>query len=129
MRKQVIKFFALDYKVFMFGRVVSWTRSANVIFPLVVLCGVLTISDSALAYGLLPIALIALLLAVFFGFIYFDLKPLTESDYDYFDDVQRAMWDNHNKNIQKPIEKYNSIWALLVNPASVITLIIWYLCN
>lgn len=125
MRKQIIEFFALDYKVFIFGRLVSWTRSANIIFPLMLLSGGLTIDENPLrfiAYGLLVMAL-------FFGFIYFRIKPLQESDYDYFDEVQRFMWDfHHNKNPKEP-QKYNSVWVALVNPLAIVLFLLWYFFN
>lgn len=127
MRKYIIKFFALDYKVFIFGRLVSWTRSANVIFPLFLLCGLLQTSDSLVAYYLLPIALCLLIFAVFFGFLYFDLKPLKETDYDYFDEVQKFMWDYKNGKNPKPIKKYNGIWVFLVNPLAIILFLTFYL--
>lgn len=126
MRKQIIKFFAIDYKVFIFGRLVSWTRSANIIFPLFLLCGLLTISDNIAAYCLLPIAYSLLAIAVFFGFLYFHLKPLTDSDYDYFDQVQRFMWDYKNGKNPEPLKKYNSTWAFWVNPLAIVLFLTFY---
>ncbi|MFJ1429474.1 hypothetical protein ACILE2_01550 [Capnocytophaga canimorsus] len=125
-RKHIIKFFALDYKVFIFGRLVSFTRSANVIFPLVVLCGYLNLSDKTclvptiFAYCLLAIAL-------FFGFVYFRLKPLKQVDYDYFDQVQKFIWKN--KQVAQP-KRWNGSWVFWVNPLVIILfLIIYLLCN
>lgn len=129
MRKKITKFFALDYKVFIFGRLVSWTRSANVIFPLFLLCGFLTLNDSPVAYCLLPFAYCLLGLALFFGFIYFDLKPLTDADYDYLDEVQRFMYNYKNYRNPEPLEKYNSTWTFWVNPLAVISFLILYLCS
>ncbi|GIM49403.1 hypothetical protein [Capnocytophaga stomatis] len=129
MRKKITKFFALDYKVFIFGRLVSWTRSANVIFPLFLLCGFLTLNDSTTAYCLTPVAYCLLGLALFFGFIYFDLKPLTDADYDYLDEVQRFMYDYKNYRNPEPLEKYNSTWTFWVNPLAVISFLILYLCS
>ncbi len=126
MRKQIIKFFTLDYKVFIFGRLVSWTRSANIIFPLFLLCGLLTISDSTTAHCLTPVAYCLLGMALFFGFIYFKIKPLQETDYDYFDQVQRFMWDYKNGKNPEPLKKYNSTWAFWVTLIAVILFLIFY---
>ncbi|MFJ1328156.1 hypothetical protein [Capnocytophaga canimorsus] len=125
-RKHIIKFFALDYKVFIFGRLVSFTRSANVIFPLVVLCGMLNLSDSGTAYRLLPIAYCLLAIALFFGFVYFRLKPLTQADYDYFDQVQKFIWKaRQNKQTPEP-KRWNGSWVFWVNPLVVVLFLIGY---
>ncbi len=125
MRKQVIKFFALDYKVFIFGRVVSWTRSANIIFPLMLLSGGLTIDENPLqfiAYSLLAIAL-------FFGFVYFRINPLRDTDYDYFDDVQRFIWDSyHNKPVTEA-RCFSLKWAFWVNPITILLFLCFYFLN
>ncbi|GIM52022.1 hypothetical protein CAPN004_10520 [Capnocytophaga cynodegmi] len=126
MRKAIIKFFALDYKIFIFGRVVSFTRSANVIFPLVVFNGLLAVKENV-PLELSLFAFILLALAMFFGFIYFDIKPLKDSDYDYFDEVQKSIWDYKEKGIVRPT-KCNGTWVFWVNPLSiVIFLILHYL--
>lgn len=124
MRKQIIALFALDYKVFIFGRLVSWTRSANIIFPLMLLCGLLTISDSTTAHCLTPVAYCLLGMALFFGFVYFRIKPLQETDYDYFDQVQRFMWDYKNFNKPEPLKKYNSALAFWVNPLAILIVLL-----
>lgn len=129
MRKQIIKFFSLDYKVFIFGRLVSFTRSANIIFPLFLLSGFLTFSENTMAYSLRLFAYCLLAFALFFGFVYFRINPLKQADYDYFDEVQRFMWDfHHNKNPKEP-QKYNSVWVALVNPLAIVLFLLWYFFN
>ena len=112
MRKLVIKFFALDYIVRVFGSTYNWTRGANIIFPLFILAGMCLLSE---LYVLLCIMVCLIAIAVFFGFAYFQLFPLTENDRKYFDDVQRWQF-NRYYNIQQQIDvKTNSIWCLLSN--------------
>lgn len=122
MRKQIIKFFALDYKVFIFGRLISWTRSANIIFPLMLLSGYLTLIENPLK---IP-AYILLAVATFFGFFYFLIKPIKQTDYDYFDEVQKFMWDyKNNRELNEP-EKWNNPLLFWVNPLAVLLFVLFY---
>lgn len=127
MRKTIIKFFALDYKIFIFGRVVSFTRSANVIFPLVVFNGLLAVKENV-PLELSLFAFVLLALALFFGFIYFDIKPLKEIDYKYFDDVQKFTWDVREG--KHPINTHYQVFSskrhLLTTPSSVFIAVILY---
>lgn len=123
MRKFVIKFFALDYIVRVFGSTYNWTRSANIIFPLFILAGMCLLSE---LYVLLYIMLCLIAVAVFFGFVYFQLFPLTENDRKYFDDVQRWQF-NRYYNIQQKIDiKTNSIWCLLSNIIFIVLFLVYY---
>lgn len=119
MRKFLIKYFALDYHVIIFGQRLMWTRSANVLFPLFVLCGYLSVIESALLYYVLPI----LTIAAFFGFVYFRIRPIKNVDVDMFDDVQKYSFSKlHNKN-DVP-EAFNSLWVVLINPISILLFIL-----
>lgn len=123
MRKLVIKFFALDYIVRVFGSTYNWTRSANIIFPLFILAGMCLLSE---LYVLLYIMLCLIAVAVFFGFVYFQLFPLTEKDRKYFDDVQRWQF-NRYYNIQQQIDvKTNIIWCLLSNIIFIMLFLVYY---
>lgn len=123
MRKLVIKFFALDYIVRVFGSTYNWTRGANIIFPLFILVGMCLLSE---LYVLLYIMLCLIAVAVFFGFVYFQLFPLTEKDRKYFDDVQRWQF-NRYYNIQQKIDiKTNSIWCLLSNIIFIVLFLVYY---
>ncbi|MDO4230231.1 MAG: hypothetical protein Q4C98_10480 [Capnocytophaga sp.] len=118
MRKHIIRFFSLDYVVFMFGRQISWTRSANVIFPLIILSGMFSmISSDEKVFEILKFILYGMLiLSVFFGFIYFRIKPLKQADYDYFDEVQRFIWDYRHTGSVGEIKNYTPQWVFWVNP-------------
>ena len=123
MRKLVIKFFALDYIVRVFGSTYNWTRSANIIFPLFILAGMCLLSK---LYVLLYTIVCLIAIAVFFGFAYFQLFPLTENDRKYFDDVQRWQF-NRYYNIQQKIDiKTNSIWCLLSNIIFIVLFLVYY---
>lgn len=123
MRKLVIKFFALDYIVRVFGSTYNWTRGANIIFPLFILAGMCLLSE---LYVLLCIMVCLIAIAVFFGFAYFQLFPLTENDRKYFDDVQRWQF-NRYYNIQQQIDvKTNSIWCLLSNIIFIALFLVCY---
>ena len=123
MRKLVIKFFALDYIVRVFGSTYNWTRGANIIFPLFILAGMCLLSE---LYVLLCIMVCLIAIAVFFGFAYFQLFPLTENDRKYFDDVQRWQF-NRYYNIQQQIDvKTNSIWCLLSNIIFIVLFLVYY---
>lgn len=123
MRKLVIKFFALDYIVRVFGSTYNWTRGANIIFPLFILAGMCLLSE---LYVLLCIMVCLIAIAVFFGFAYFQLFPLTENDRKYFDDVQRWQF-NRYYNIQQQIDvKTNSIWCLLSNIIFMALFLVYY---
>ena len=118
MRKLVIKFFALDYIVRVFGSTYNWTRGANIIFPLFILAGMCLLSE---LYVLLCIMVCLIAIAVFFGFAYFQLFPLTENDRKYFwPDIYKylfrattfAKFKRYSKiqeNIDKVREEYNNL--------------------
>lgn len=123
MRKLIIKFFALDYIVRVFGSTYNWTRGANIIFPLFILAGMCLLSE---LYVLLCIMICLIAIAVFCGFAYFQLFPLTENDRKYFDDVQRWQF-NRYYNIQQQIDvKTNSIWCLLSNIIFIALFLVYY---
>lgn len=123
MRKLVIKFFALDYIVRVFGSTYNWTRSANIIFPLFILAGMCLLSE---LYVLLYIMLCLIAIAIFFGFVYFQLFPLTENDRKYFDDVQRWQFNRYYNIQQKIYTKTNSIWCLLLNIIFILLFLVYY---
>lgn len=77
MRKFIVKHYALDYMTKLFGMSVKFTRSASIIYPnmiLIMLSLVLGFPITSIVLGL------TLLVNVFFGFWYFELKPLKFSE-------------------------------------------------
>jgi hypothetical protein len=86
MRNLIVKNFALDYWVVIFGKTYNYTRSARIIYPLFVLS---YLSQDTIFQWL---AYATTITALFFGFIYFRIKPLTGDDFDYMDETQRVQF-------------------------------------
>ncbi len=93
MRKLIIKNFALDYWVVIFGKTYNYTRSARIIYPLFILSYLF--QDTIFQWSVYAITLTAL----FFGFIYFRIKTLTGEDFDYMDETQKVQF-----GLKKPEE-------------------------
>ena len=122
MRKYIIKLFALSYIVSFGGKTRSFTRSANIIFPLMLVGGLIVCAE---LYSWLCVLLPLLALACFFSFGYF--FPLTNKDFSLLDNSQRWQYEVlHSPVISEP-KSYNVRWVLWVNPiATVITLILLF---
>lgn len=84
MRKLIIKHFALDYIAIIFGQRTNWVRAANIIFPLFCINGVYSIKTETYpletTIGIILLAL--LVIALFFGFVYFKLYPVKWEELD-----------------------------------------------
>lgn len=75
MRKFIVKHFALDYFTKIFGKTMNFTRSATFIYPLFVINAIFSLMvDGFSIYMLATLAPLAI--ALFFGFIYFRIKPV-----------------------------------------------------
>lgn len=123
MRKFIVKFFALDY----IYKGVTWTRSANIIFPLMLLnmaFGLLDVSD-----WLQYVGMALLFIALFIGFVYFKIKPLTENDFKYMDKVQLMQYHKFYKSYTEVVVYENTIVSFLVNPIAVLIFILLILAN
>lgn len=123
-RKYIIKLFALNYIVPFAGKTRSFTRSANIILPLILIGGLIVCAE---LYSWLYILLPLLAVACFFGFGYFHFSPLTKADILLMDSTQcwqygQLLGDNSN-----PPTQYNARWVVWVNPLAIaITLIILF---
>ena len=119
MRKVLINYFALSYSVKLFGKTVNWVRAANVIFPLFVITGLFMIINTTIAYCILPL----LAISVFYGFVYFEIYPIKETEIDLLDNVQKYLYSvYYNKNNTQQV--YNSLLPLLTNIIVIIVAII-----
>ncbi len=115
-RKHIIKLFALSYIVPFAGKTRSFTRSANIILPLILIGGLIVCAE---LYSWLYILLPPLALACFFGFGYFYFYPLTKADIPLMDSTQcwkyqQLLGDNSNTPTQ-----YNARWVVWVNPLAI----------
>ena len=82
MRKFIVKYFALDYFSMAFGRKLSFTRSAAIIYPLGIINGILALTFDDGFNPLQLITLIPLAIAVFISFIYLRIKPVKFEELD-----------------------------------------------
>ena len=117
MRKLIVKLFALDYIVKIGSKKLGFTRSANFIFPS--LLATMTLSATHNPYWW--VGLVFFFIFVFFGFVYFRIKPLQTEDVHHFDDPQLYAWFvYHNYRYKTEPTRYNGFWVLLVNPICII---------
>lgn len=124
LKKYIIKLFALNYIVPFAGKTISFTRSANIIFPLMLIGGLIVCDE---LYSWLYVVLPLLAVACFFGFGYFHFCPLTDKDYPLLDDTQRWQYEAFQRRVTLETKSYNAQWVLWVNPLAIaITLIILF---
>jgi hypothetical protein len=146
MRKIIVKLFALDYICRAFGKTVNFVRAANIIFPLMCITGTITVLGGYAFESILGIVCLSLLLvSIFFGFVYFRLKPIKWEELDksqkwqYGRGVltqgdrlgisitpeQRKEWDTLDEEIQDiENKKFYNLKALLVNIVVIIVVFI-----
>ena len=118
MRKLIVKHFALNYTIKIFGIQSTALRASRVIFPTFILGAILTFINPQYPtptwYTLTAYALMAI--SVFFGFIYFKISPVKWHE---LDDAQKWQYGFtvRTKLISKPKEFYNDInwdeWEIL----------------
>ena len=124
LKKYIIKLFSLNYIVRFAGKTISFTRSANIIFPLMLIGGLIVCDE---LYSWLYVVLPLLAVACFFGFGYFHFCPLTDKDYPLLDDTQRWQYEAFQRRVTLEPKSYNAQWVLWVNPLAIaITLIILF---
>lgn len=106
MRKFIVKYFALDYRL---GSI-NFSRSASIIFPLMILTGVLWKVNSPSILALFSFCL--LLISLYFGFLYFPFHPVEWNELDTFQKwqyglknkltkYQRQEWEIIDKLLQR----------------------------
>ena len=126
MRSFIVKFFALDYIGRIFGKKYRFTRSANVIFPLLLLAGMLRMFDVSPYIFWSAVGLF--FLAAFIGFVYFFIFPLTDKDIRYFDDPQFFQWCVRQKHEALPkIDRYNGAWVVLLIPMLIVVWVVIFI--
>lgn len=123
MRKIIIKYFALNYSVKIFGVEAKWVRAANVIFPFLMAAAIAGIKGSWLMYVFLALFAVS----VYFGFVYFLIYPLKEEDYESLDDVQKWYWNLYNQKPNFELKNLNSRWYFWEIPILVLSFFIYYL--
>jgi hypothetical protein len=86
MRKFLVKNFVLDYQIKLFKKCYNAPRASRIIFPLFVITGIANIlNDNFPTPTILIWFLYALTaLALFFGFVYFNIYPVKFSELDKY---------------------------------------------
>lgn len=117
MRKLIVKLFALNYIVVLFGKSISFPRAANMIVPALCLA---TVFDSY-------ITLLLLIITVSIPFVYFHLYSVK---YNELDKSQKLQYENASSkyaDLYRETIKFKNVHLLLINPVAVIATIIYLL--
>lgn len=120
MRKLILNLFALNYRAKIFGTLISQLRASVIIFPLFLLMMISFIINSMI---LKFISIPLLIIAVFYGFVYFMIFPIQEKDLKYLDKSQLNQYKIYN-NLEEYNNEDDSVWYLLINPIIIVIFII-----
>lgn len=117
MRSLIIKLFALNHIVVIFGKLLSFPRAANIIVPVMCLTAAWTN----------PITILLLALVVFIPFVYLRLYP---AQYNELDRDQKLQWrkiKGKHDDLYRGNLKFKNLHLLLINPVVIIITIIVFL--
>lgn len=120
MRKLILNLFALSYRAKIFGTLIPQLRTSVIIFPLFLLMMISFIINSMI---LKFISIPLLIVAVFYGFVYFRIFPIQEEDLKYLDKSQLNQYNMYN-NLEEYNNEDDSILYLLINPIIIIIFLI-----
>ena len=120
MRKLILNLFALSYRAKIFGTLIPQLRASVIIFPLFLLMMISFIINSMI---LKFISIPLLIVAVFYGFVYFRIFPIQEEDLKYLDKSQLNQYNMYN-NLEEYNNEDDSILYLLINPIIIIIFLI-----
>lgn len=112
MRKLLVKLFVLDYCFTLFNTTYNAPRASRIIFPLMVITGLQVAYNSNYPKPdlLLWISYFITLIALFFGFIYFRIKPAKWDELDLEQKRQYGYFSGATLD-----EKQYKEWLYLVN--------------
>jgi hypothetical protein len=90
MRKWLVKNFVLDYMFKLFGKTYNAPRASRIIFPIFVITGLLvaTNPDWPTPTPLIWLMYLFCATSLFFGFVYFKIKPAKWEELDKFQKFQ-----------------------------------------
>ena len=113
MRKLILRLFALNFRFKYEGIKFSVLRITTWIYPLVLLQILLCFKHFPELY--INIVWILLVVLIFFGFIYFKIRPIEyyDKDLEYLDDSQKNQYMVLEK-FQQDNGTYDSNWLLLL---------------
>lgn len=120
MRKLILNLFALSYRAKIFGTLIPQLRASVIIFPLFLLMMIsFFINSMILKFISIPL----LIVAIFYGFVYFKIFPIQEEDLKYLDKSQLNQYNMYN-NLEEYNNEDDSIWYLLINPIIIVIFLI-----
>ena len=120
MRKLILNLFALSYRAKIFGTLIPQLRASVIIFPLFLLMMIsFFINSMILKFISIPL----LIVAVFYGFVYFRIFPIKEEDLKYLDKSQLNQYNMYN-NLEEYNNEDDSILYLLINPIIIVIFLI-----
>ena len=120
MRKLILNLFALSYRAKIFGTLIPQLRASVIIFPLFLLMMIsFFINSMILKFISIPL----LIVAVFYGFVYFRIFPIQEDDLKYLDKSQLNQYNMYN-NLEEYNNEDDSILYLLINPIIIVIFLI-----
>jgi hypothetical protein len=120
MRKLILNLFALSYRAKIFGTLIPQLRASVIIFPLFLLMMIsFFINSMILKFISIPL----LIVAIFYGFVYFRIFPIQEEDLKYLDKSQLNQYNMYN-NLEEYNNEDDSIWYLLINPIIIVIFLI-----
>lgn len=119
-RKLILNLFALSYRAKIFGTLIPQLRASVIIFPLFLLMMIsFFINSMILKFISIPL----LIVAIFYGFVYFRIFPIQEEDLKYLDKSQLNQYNMYN-NLEEYNNEDDSILYLLINPIIIVIFLI-----
>lgn len=119
-RKLILNLFALNYRAKIFGTLIPQLRASVIIFPLFLLMMIsFFINSMILKFISIPL----LIVAIFYGFVYFRIFPIQEEDLKYLDKSQLNQYNMYN-NLEEYNNEDDSILYLLINPIIIVIFLI-----
>lgn len=119
-RKLILNLFALSYRAKIFGTLIPQLRASVIIFPLFLLMMIsFFINSMILKFISIPL----LIVAIFYGFVYFRIFPIQEEDLKYLDKSQLNQYNMYD-NLEEYNNEDDSILYLLINPIIIVIFLI-----
>lgn len=120
MRKLILRLFALNYSFRLFGKDFNQLRASTIIFPLFILE---MISFWYNIEVLKIVFAIPLILSVFFGFVYFEVRPIETHEFNLLDKSQQNQYRISRCNKEDDGTRDN-ILLLFINPLFIVLFVL-----
>lgn len=120
MRKLIFRLFALNYSFRLFGKDFSQLRASTVIFPLFILEMIAFWYNIDILKILIAIPLIT---SIFFGFVYFEIKPIKSNELFLLNKSQLNQYRIYKFNKEDDGTRDN-ILLLFINPLFIVLFVL-----